>query len=1371
MRRRMKKVLATVMALTVAFSMVSTQAMAEGLEGRIPPSQSVEETVTSQEEAEVEGQEATAAEAEGLEAAAEAETEGLEATSVEAEAEAEVAEADVSKMDAEPKASYIFSEDFENGAWGNWTQSSGDDAAEHPWIITAGDHNLGVPTAHAGSNNALFYAGVSDAERWLITPTLNLSGQSGVKLNFWYVNRTWGGDTDQLKVSYRVGGGAWESFIFSSSGAHSEWTEMTVTLPSKALTSNIQIGFFAIGNYGNGIALDDVRVYAGSLESSTFTVKYNANGGSGTMTDANSPYSAFTSVTVLENQFTAPSGRGFLEWNTKANGSGVSYQPGQTFSIGNATTLYAIWTLPVTALEEGFESGLPSGWSTRAENTRYQWSIGTGDYNENFGAHGGERNAKVCAMASGSQGAVSWLMTPWLDLRGHSSGVLSFWFTNRAVSGRVDPLGVYYRTNTGSWKKLIAYTDAHASWTEARITLPSAALNSIIQIGFQATDAYSNGIALDDVEVYGLDGNSSYTVTYHANGGSGAMTDGNSYAYGAQVTVKSNAFTAPSNRAFAGWNTEADGSGTPYAAGDQFIIHKSVTLYAQWSPYVEIFSTDLTSLPSGWSVEGNNETFQWVQGSGSYWMTMSDQGEGSAWLISPSVNLSQYHGAFLDFYYSNENNEGEVDLFVYYRVGKGEWKLLNFTPTQKDGEWELAHVFIPESVVSKNMQFAFKSVSNGDNYNIIGPVALHGCLASDYHGILVNNDANCGYVSVVPGYGAAGDVITVSVTAFGPYAVSSLKVTKNGKTVSVTHANGVYTFVMPAEEVVISCTYTQTANWIIVSEDVIHGTVTASSDYAKPGERVTLQVAANLFYAITGVTVTCNGANVPVTAGAVYGTYSFVMPSGDAVVHVSFMKVLFPVFYEDFEHHGEEPEGWTFIDGDGDGNHWHSTYGNGSEFKPHGGHGLLTSASYDNGALTPDNWAITPAIKVPDNATLAFWVTAQDPLWTDENLRVYVGLSPQISAMSAISGEITATNYYKEYTYSLSAYAGKTVYIGFRHYDSSDMLQLNLDDVSVYVPWAYMDFDPVLMHYSKAALDGKLGLAFFVEIPEWLKSDKDAYVTFEQCGEIKKKSVADIVAAGLTDDGLYRVVTYMPAAYYRDTVTMRFYDGDGSPVTMKGYSSGTNLTTTGVTYTLQQYTASLMNSGTGSIKALAKAMDDYCTAAQIYFNHPTEGVTLTLSSAINSVTAAELEGYKAIKGGDLTSKVTNLSLSASFETDNAIKIGVTFAGSGNKPSGVKYYVSEDGTFGHAVATTLRGSKANGYYLTVRNIAAANLDKNYTFFIVDEKTNQTYYVTCSAYTYVRATAFKDDMPKSLRNMVKALYLYGKAAKQYFGSVTN
>ena len=91
--------------------------------------------------------------------------------------------------------------------------------------------------------------------------------------------------------------------------------------------------------YNNSITL-----YAQWRRSAAVTIKYYANGGSGSMSSQSS-YSGLT-VQIKSNGFTR-SGYAFLGWNTKSGGGGTSYTPGQsvTLNYSSATTinLYAQW--------------------------------------------------------------------------------------------------------------------------------------------------------------------------------------------------------------------------------------------------------------------------------------------------------------------------------------------------------------------------------------------------------------------------------------------------------------------------------------------------------------------------------------------------------------------------------------------------------------------------------------------------------------------------------------------------------------------------------------------------------------------------------------------------------------------------------------------------------------------------------------------------------------------------------------------------------------------------------------------------------------------------------------------------------------------
>ncbi|MBR1928958.1 MAG: chitobiase/beta-hexosaminidase C-terminal domain-containing protein [Paludibacteraceae bacterium] len=76
-----------------------------------------------------------------------------------------------------------------------------------------------------------------------------------------------------------------------------------------------------------------VVTYSGGT---TYTVTYNANGGSGSMSNGTG-----ASVTIADCSFTAPSGKTFSKWNTNSNGTGTDYAVGA--SVTQNLNLYAIW--------------------------------------------------------------------------------------------------------------------------------------------------------------------------------------------------------------------------------------------------------------------------------------------------------------------------------------------------------------------------------------------------------------------------------------------------------------------------------------------------------------------------------------------------------------------------------------------------------------------------------------------------------------------------------------------------------------------------------------------------------------------------------------------------------------------------------------------------------------------------------------------------------------------------------------------------------------------------------------------------------------------------------------------------------------------
>jgi formylglycine-generating enzyme required for sulfatase activity len=71
-----------------------------------------------------------------------------------------------------------------------------------------------------------------------------------------------------------------------------------------------------------------------------------------------------------------------------------------------------------------------------------------------------------------------------------------------------------------------------------------------------------------------------FIVTYDANGGEGVMQLDTFY-YGVSKALTSIKYTNALYR-FVCWNTKADGTGISYSDGQQLMISKNITLYAQW---------------------------------------------------------------------------------------------------------------------------------------------------------------------------------------------------------------------------------------------------------------------------------------------------------------------------------------------------------------------------------------------------------------------------------------------------------------------------------------------------------------------------------------------------------------------------------------------------------------------------------------------------------------------------------------------------------------------------------------------------------------------------------------------------------------------
>ena len=143
--------------------------------------------------------------------------------------------------------------------------------------------------------------------------------------------------------------GSWNPAFTTSAFGTGNYT-FTVTTPTAGGSYTFTI--YKSGGTNQRADFDDIVVTYDAAPVANPTVVYYPNGAtSGTVpVDANSPYASGDDVTVLGNSGNLDkTAMEFVGWNTKADGSGTSYQAGNVISdVTTNIKLYAQWAYPAT---------------------------------------------------------------------------------------------------------------------------------------------------------------------------------------------------------------------------------------------------------------------------------------------------------------------------------------------------------------------------------------------------------------------------------------------------------------------------------------------------------------------------------------------------------------------------------------------------------------------------------------------------------------------------------------------------------------------------------------------------------------------------------------------------------------------------------------------------------------------------------------------------------------------------------------------------------------------------------------------------------------------------------------------------------------
>ena len=312
------------------------------------------------------------------------------------------------------------------------------------------------------------------------------------------------------------------------------------------------------------------------------SLTYDGNGATGGKTD---PQTGKTDekINVRDNGFTRD-GYTFVTWNTQADCKGNAVKPNSEWTLRGSSTLYACWAGVAQTLT--YHGNGATGGNTAAQSGKTGDELTT---NANGFTRDGytfvrwdtAKDGSGTAYGEGKNGVSQYVMKP------AGNDLYAIWQAN--------PANIRYRDDWGA----TGSTPDTTGVTGQNVT--------IAQNGFTRPGYTFTGWARDRRTDPSLQPGGWYTLTpgtttlwaqwkadpahliYNSNSGSTSQTRRTDGVVDQTLTVIANPFTR-SGYTFTGWNTQADGRGKAYAAGNGFRlvadpksnpVNTSV-LYAQW---------------------------------------------------------------------------------------------------------------------------------------------------------------------------------------------------------------------------------------------------------------------------------------------------------------------------------------------------------------------------------------------------------------------------------------------------------------------------------------------------------------------------------------------------------------------------------------------------------------------------------------------------------------------------------------------------------------------------------------------------------------------------------------------------------------------
>ena len=306
----------------------------------------------------------------------------------------------------------------------------------------------------------------------------------------------------------------------------------------------------------------------------TYTVSYNANGGSGapaSQTKTTNNNLTLSSVKPTRVGYT------FRGWGTSSSATTATYQPGGTYSDNKSITLYAVWKINKVNIKFSTNSGTVQTSSTNASGNIYKWKQDSSGVVSRTAANGSTYSNPFFTLKYGSStnsdGLPNYNNSKYLNITktGHNAISGQEWkcLSGCTLSGKVFNQATVYKASD--------FCDA--SKGDCTVTLGVNWVASTYTITLDSQGATSSGTTKVYYQ-YNTTKTINGTVCYYYT--NSTLTNCLSNGYDITKPTKT-------NYTFSGYYTGTNGSGTNYVnSSGTFInnVYKTTgnrALYAKWT--------------------------------------------------------------------------------------------------------------------------------------------------------------------------------------------------------------------------------------------------------------------------------------------------------------------------------------------------------------------------------------------------------------------------------------------------------------------------------------------------------------------------------------------------------------------------------------------------------------------------------------------------------------------------------------------------------------------------------------------------------------------------------------------------------------------